>query len=145
MMFICEHRERPGVKSLCQHSNPESKGVVNAGDLQAPFSPLPAQSIILTWLVQVLFYSWVSTGQGGVTSDCGMGWLSWVWAEQLHNTQATLQDKLHIISGKPGFTRNVMQRSLCMCGACNFQNTFDSLTFNEIFSSMVLQQASQLF
>lgn len=39
-------------------------------------------------------YGWASTAQGGVTADCGMGWLSWVCAEQLHYTQATLQDQI---------------------------------------------------
>lgn len=91
---VCMWRERPQVQSLCQHSNPESKGVVNAGDLQTPFSPLPAQSIILAWSVQVPLYSWVRTGQGGVTADGGMSWLSWVCAKQLHNTRATLQDQI---------------------------------------------------
>lgn len=135
---ICMWRERPQVQSLCQHSNPESKGVVNAGDLQTPFSPLPAQSIILAWSVQVPLYSWVRTGQGGVTADGDCVQSNSTIHRQHYKT------KSRIISGKPALTKKMMQRSLCMCGACNLQNTFDSLTFNEIFSLMVMQQASQL-
>lgn len=137
-------RERPGVQSLRQRSNPDSKGVINTGYLQASFSPLPAHSITLRWPVQVLLYSWVSTGQGGATTDCGMGW----WAGCVQSGSTThrqhYKTKWHVTSGKPGLTRKMMQRSLCMCGACNLQNAFDSLTFNEIFSLMMLQQASQL-
>lgn len=45
---------------------------------------------------------------------------------------------------EPGLTGKVMQRPLCTSGACSLEDTFGSLTSNEIVSLMVLQLADQL-